>query len=117
MLPGRKPEPLAGLDRRAGEDDALDLLLHQRADGQRHGQVGLAGARRADAEHDVVVADGVDVALLRQPLGRDGPRAPGDQDGVREDVAQVARGGPRATPPPRAPMSSGLMGEPRSAMP
>ena len=54
QLPGRKPEPLARLDRRAGEDDALDLLLHQGADGQRHRQVGLAGAGRADAEHDVV---------------------------------------------------------------
>ena len=36
--------------------------------------------------------DGVDVALLRQPLGRDRPRAPGDQDRVLEDVAQVDAG-------------------------
>ena len=86
---GEKPEPLARLDGRPREDDPLDLLLHQRADRQRHRQVGLAGPRRPDAEHDVVLADGVDVALLGQALGGDGPRAAGDQDRVVEDVAQV----------------------------
>ena len=83
---GQEAEPLARLDRRAREHDALDLLLHQRAHRQRHRQVGLAGAGRADAEDDVVLADGVDVALLRQALGRDraarGPR-PGSCRGRR----------------------------------
>ena len=47
---GQEAEPLAGLDRRAGEDDAPDLALGERRDRERHRQVGLAGAGRADRE-------------------------------------------------------------------
>ena len=61
---GQEPEPLPGLDRRAGEDDAVDLLGLQRLHGHGHRQPALAGAGRADAEGDDVLADGVDVALL-----------------------------------------------------
>ena len=71
------------------------------ADRQGHRQVGLAGAGRPDAEDDVVGADGVDVALLRQPLGGDGPRAAADQDGVVKDLAQVDAARRRAARPPR----------------
>ena len=48
----QEAEPLAGLDRRAREDDARDLALDQRGDGERDRQVGLAGAGRADPERD-----------------------------------------------------------------
>ena len=64
MSPGKKPQALAGLDRRPREDDAVDVLGLQRLHRHRHGQPALAGARRADAERDDVLADGVDVALL-----------------------------------------------------
>ena len=47
---------------------------------------------RADGEDDVALADGVDVALLRQALGRDGAGAAADQNGVREDLLQVGVG-------------------------
>ena len=68
---GQEAEPLAGLDRRPGQDDPVDLLGLQRLDGLGHRQVGLAGAGRADAEDDRVLVDGVDVALLVERLGPD----------------------------------------------
>ena len=71
---GQEAEPLPGLDRRAGEDDAVDLLGLQRLHGHGHGQPALAGAGRPDPEGDDVLADGVDVALLAARLraARDG---------------------------------------------
>ena len=68
---GQESEPLAGLDGRAREDDARDLAVVQRRDGERHREIGLAGARRADAERHGRAADRVDVALLVERLGRD----------------------------------------------
>ena len=47
---GQEAEPLAGLDGGAREDDPADLALGERRDGERHREVGLAGAGRADAE-------------------------------------------------------------------
>ena len=61
QITGQKPQRLAGLDRRAGQDDPAHLLLAQRRQGGRHGQIGLAGARRADAENHVVAGDGAQV--------------------------------------------------------
>jgi hypothetical protein len=48
---GQEAQPLAGLDRRARQDDAVDLAA-LRAWRPRHGdgEVGLAGAGGADAE-------------------------------------------------------------------
>jgi hypothetical protein len=63
--PGRKPS-FARLDRRAHQQDAAHLLALQRVDGAGHGQVGLAGTGRADAEVDVVAEDFLHVALLIQ---------------------------------------------------
>ena len=45
---GQEAQPLAGLDRGAREDDAVDLAAAERRGGHRHGQEGLAGAGRAD---------------------------------------------------------------------
>ena len=53
---GQEAEPLAGLDRGPGEDDAVDLLGLQRLHRHRHRELALAGAGRADAEGDDVVA-------------------------------------------------------------
>ena len=52
---GQEAEPLPRLDRGPGQDDPADLLGLQRLHGLGHGQVGLAGAGRADAEHDGVL--------------------------------------------------------------
>ena len=64
QVAGKETELLAGLDRRAHQQDAADLLALQGVDGAGHGEVGLAGASRTDAEVDVVVEDRLDVALL-----------------------------------------------------
>ncbi len=61
---GQKAEALAGLDRRANQEDALDRALPQQVDRHAHGQVRFAGAGRADAQDQVVVAHGVDIAGL-----------------------------------------------------
>ena len=78
----QEAEPLAGLDRRPGEDDALHLLVLQGLDGHGHRQPALAGARRAEPEGDHVAADGVDVALLAGGL-RAAPCGPAPSAGSR----------------------------------
>ena len=50
--PGQEAEALAGLDGGAREDDARHLALVESCDRERHREVGLAGAGRADAEGD-----------------------------------------------------------------
>ena len=71
QVAGQEAEALAGLDRGAREDDAVDLAARQRGDGHRDRQERLAGAGRADAEGDRRAADRVDVALLVDRLRRD----------------------------------------------
>ena len=89
QVAGQEAELLAGLDRRAREHDAREAVLHELGDGHRHGQVRLAGTRRPDAEHDVEVADRVDVRLLRDALRRDHALVRRDEDRVEEDVAEA----------------------------
>ena len=52
----QKAQPLAGLDRRPRQDDALDLPGHQQVDRGGDREIGLAGAGRAEAEHQLAVA-------------------------------------------------------------
>ena len=66
----QKAELLARLDRRTRQDDAADLLRDQKRDRLRHRQIGLAGAGRADAEHDVVLLDRVEISPLVDRLRR-----------------------------------------------
>ena len=87
QVAGQEAQPLAGLHRRAGQDDPRDLAPVQRGGGQRHGQERLAGARRPDAEGDRVGADRVDVALLVDRLGRHLGRAVAPDD-VLEDLGR-----------------------------
>ena len=87
---GQEPQPLPRLDRGPREDDPVDLLGLQRAHGLGHGQVGLAGARGADAEHHGVLVDRVHVGLLVHRLGADGAPARGqDARGQRARGPQV----------------------------
>ena len=64
---GQEAQPLAGLHRRAHQHQALDRVALQCVDGAGDGEVGLAGARRADAERDVVLRD---VLQVRDLVGR-----------------------------------------------
>ncbi len=88
MSPGRKPEPLPGLHGRPREHDSLHASLDEVRHRHGHGEVGLAGAGRADTDDDIVVADRLDVALLAQVLRGDDPVPGRHVDGVPEDLPQ-----------------------------
>ena len=88
QVAGQEAEALAGLDRRAGEDDPLHLLGLQRLDGHRDGEPALAGAGRADPERDHVAADRVDVPLLAGGLRPDGATLRAAHDVVGEHLAR-----------------------------
>ena len=113
-VPGRKPEPLPRLDRGPGQDDPRHLLGLQRLHRLRHGEVGLAGTGRTDAEHDGVRVDRVDVALLVQRLRPDRLAAP------RQDVEGQYLGGRLLSPCVSMPTvrrtASGVSGCPRPTM-
>ena len=88
----QEAEPLTGLDRGPGEDDALHLLVLEGLHGHGHRQPALAGAGRAEPERDHVRADGVDVALLAGRLRphRAAPRRA--QDLVGQHLARALGG-------------------------
>ena len=98
----QEAEPLAGLDRGAGEHDPVDLAPRQRRHRHRHGEERLAGAGGADADRDRRAPDRVHVALLVDGLRRDLQPAVAP-DHVLEDAARRSRAG-RARP--RSPRSS-----------
>src|SRR3546814_1457069 len=50
--------------RGARQDDALHRAFHQHGDRHGGGEVGLAGTGRADAEHQLMAAQRLDVGLL-----------------------------------------------------
>ena len=76
QIAGQKAERLAGFNRRTSQDDAAHLLFLQRRDRHGHGEIRLAGSRRTDPEHDVVLLNRLDVLLL--PVrARDDRRLPG----------------------------------------
>src|SRR3546814_9748951 len=80
QVAGQEAELLAGFHRRAYKEYAAHLFVLQRVHGTGDGEVGLAGTSRTDAEVDVVVEDGFDVALLIRTAGADHALlgAPGD---------------------------------------
>ena len=80
----QEAEPLARLDGRAREDDARHLAVDERRDGERHRQVGLAGAGGTDPERHRGAADRVDVALLVERLGGDALAAVTPDDVVQD---------------------------------
>ena len=71
----QEAELLAGLDRRAHQDQPLHAVVVQRIDRHRDREIGLAGAGRADAEIDVVRGDRVQITLLVRRRGRGSCRA------------------------------------------
>ena len=88
---GQEAEPLAGLDRRPRQDDALGraALDHRRGIGD--GEVGLAGAGRADAEDQIGAVEGADIGVLHHRPRHHGP-APGRNLGHGEPAARLERG-------------------------
>ena len=75
-----KAERLASLHRGAREDDALDPLPGQRLHRLGDGEIGLAGAGRPDADHDVVVADRLEIVALALGLRHDRAAQPRQHD-------------------------------------
>ena len=84
---GEEAEVLTRLHRRTGQDDPVDLLVLQRLDGLRDGEIGLSRASRPNAEHHGVLVDGVDVPLLVERLRAD-RLAAGGQDVVGQHVGR-----------------------------
>ena len=71
QVAGKKSETFTRLDGGACKNDALDLAMLEQAGGGGDGQIGLAGAGRAEAKGQVVVQDRVDVFSLTGGFGLD----------------------------------------------
>ncbi len=56
-IAGQEAQPLAGLDRGPGEDDAADAAGFQCLDRGGDGEIGLAGAGRPQRQDQIVAAD------------------------------------------------------------
>ena len=70
-VPGRKPSRSPASTAGRVRMMRVTCLVCKRLNRLRHREVRLAGARRADSEHDGVLVDRVDVALLVERLGPD----------------------------------------------
>ena len=87
---GQEAEPLARLDRRAGEDDPVDVAVDVHRRRRRHREVGLAGAGGADAEDELVAEEVAHVELLRRGARLD-QLAPGaDLQGLAGEHVELA---------------------------
>ena len=71
QIAGQKPQPLAGLDRRPGQDDALDAAAHQQIDRGGYREIGLAGSGRPEPEDELILAQRFDVGRLAGRARRD----------------------------------------------
>src|SRR5690606_8304123 len=72
QVAGQEAQLLAGLDRRAHQQDTADLFALQGIHGAGDRQVGLAGTGRTNAEVDIVLLDRAHIGLLVRPTGLDG---------------------------------------------
>jgi len=90
----QEAELFARLDRRTYQQDAPHLFTLQGVNRAGHGQVGLAGTGRADAEVDVVAENFLHIALLVQPAWTNHAlaRAQGNTDFVDSRVFQLFDG-------------------------
>jgi hypothetical protein len=64
-----EPEPLTGLNRRAGEDDSPRLAVLEHVGGGGNGEIGLACPGRTDTERQIVLHHRVHIAFLAGRLG------------------------------------------------
>ena len=86
----QKAQALARLDGGAGQNDAVDLFGAEGRHRGRHGEVGLAGARRANAQGHGVVRDRLAVFPLADGLGLDGLALRRDADDVAGELLDLA---------------------------
>ena len=63
-ISGKESQSLPCFHGRAGQNDAVNLFLGQRSHPHGHGQIGLPRSRRPDTEHDVILANGIDIEFL-----------------------------------------------------
>src|SRR3989442_5771465 len=85
---GREAEPLPRLDRGARQDESAHFSVAEGSDAHRDRQIALPGAGWSFREHEVVLADGLDVPALVLRLRSD----PFSAHGRRDDVAHLRRG-------------------------
>jgi hypothetical protein len=79
---GQEAQPLAGLDRRTRQHDALDLAAQQKHDGHGDREIGLAAAGGSQREHHVPLTQRRQVAALAGRARLDGALARADALGV-----------------------------------
>ena len=60
--------------------------------GHGHGEIGLTGTGRPDAEDNIMSPYGIDVRFLIEALGCDGTFGGGDEDRVHKNRLQIHRG-------------------------
>ena len=68
---GQKAKPLAGLDRRARQDEALNKALLQQRHRMANSQPGFAGAGWPLGKHQFIVAQLAEINILRRVAGPD----------------------------------------------
>ena len=91
-VPRQKSKLFARLHCRSGQDNPLDLLLHEGGNSHGHGKIGLPCSRRTDADDEIISPNGIDVTLLGKALGRNDPLFGRDVNRIQKDVLKV--GGP-----------------------
>lgn len=87
---GEKPEGFPRFDGRTSEDDAFDFFLFESFYGEGDGEVSFSGSCGAEAESDIVRADGLDVAALTIGAGRDGRFILGAVDFGKKELGEIA---------------------------
>ena len=81
----QEAQPLARLHGRARQHDAVDQPALEALRGVGDGEIGLAGARGPDAEHQIDALQGLDVGALHR-------RARGDDAAARADLGEPVDG-------------------------
>ncbi len=90
QIAGQKAETLPRFDRRAREDNAVDLFIPEGRHGRRHREKGFARSGGADAEGDGVVFNRVNVFLLADRFGLYRLALARDADNVARDLVDLA---------------------------
>jgi len=85
----QKSQFLSSLHGRPHQYDASYQLFGHGRHRHGHRQIGFAGSRRPDAEDHIIVADGLDVFLLLDALGRNRPLMRGNKDVVEKNIFQI----------------------------